>query len=102
MSIADPVVEQPSIDDVAVVLDVNPISEPVVIHPVQQLVPPLNKYQVPYSIQRFLSLLERLVVDKSLKSPVVNYIEPPACDPVLVKPQDVLPLFCLCEEADGH
>ena len=99
--VAHPVVEQSAVHYVSIVLDVDPVPEPVVADPVEQLVPPLDEDQVPDRVEWLHPLVERLVVDERLEGPVVDDVQLAASDPVLVESEDVLSLLRLGEEADG-
>ena len=95
------VVQQPSVDDVTVQLQVLPIAEPEIVDPVQQFLLFLEKQVLVEGLVHVVVHGERLVEDHVLDGAVLDDLFFPARDAVLVDFEDELSLFGLREEADA-
>ena len=81
-------------------LDVLPVTEPVVCHSVQQLLPSLDERKVSNCVNGFVECRERFVEDEGLESPIVDDIDLATGNSVLIDPENELALVGLGEEAD--
>ena len=95
------VVQEPSVDDVTVQLQVLPIAEPEIVDPVEQFLLLLEEQVLVKGLVDVIVHGERLVEDHVLDGAVLDDLFFAARDAVLVDFEDELGLFGLREEADA-